>query len=544
MTESDQPGQIAGPEMSVEDIEAAVNRRAEEEARQYPAKPASGVAQSDQGEPDLDFIWQCYRAGEVGAGTLFAQLNRGRFAYNVNRGAWMRYVGPYWEIDDTDRSLAAIESTVVTQFLRLADDCDTEMRSDPENAAKVKQLKERKGYVLKWIKHLRKVATRRNVLAAAHTIEDPLIVREDQLDQHPWLLACPNAVVDLRTGEKVTPDPFLWLTKTTRAKWAGLAAQRQARRFKEYLLAALDGNQEAYDFLIRVLGYGITGLNIERIFLVLYGPHGQNGKGTLMEILYHILHQHIGPIQSEMLMAQKQSRNSNAPSPEIVALKGRRIVWASETEEDNRFATGRIKWISGGDPLTGRGLNDKYNTEFMPTHIAMLLTNSQPGAAAHDQAFWERCRVLEFPLSFVAQPDPKLSHHRPRMPGLADALMHEEAAGILALLVQGCLDYQRLGLAPPPCVMKYTKDYQEREDTIGHFVEECCLMDPKQKDWRISSANLYNRFREWWVGQSSYKPMSQKRFSELLALKCEKIKSNGTMHFIGLNLKPSGDYAG
>ena len=40
--------------------------------------------------------------------------------------------------------------------------------------------------------------------------------------------------------------------------------------------------------------------------------------------------------------------------PRQMFLRGRRLVWDSETEELSHFAVGKIKWLMGADTLTGR----------------------------------------------------------------------------------------------------------------------------------------------------------------------------------------------
>lgn len=513
-------------------IAQEVERRVRQEAEQFPAEADKKSATPD--DPSLQFIGQCYRSNEVGDAVLFNYFNRGKFVYNVVRNRWLTYLGPHWDMDLTNRSLAAIEDTVVPQYLRMIEEIDKDMANDPENTALVKVLAKRKTAILKRLDRLRSVAGRKNCLICAHSGADPLTVHEDDLDQHPWLLACPNTVIDLRTGEDRPGRPDDWLTKCTKTEWHGL--QKKCPQFTAYLLDCLGGEQEVFDFLIRVLGYAITGLDIERIFIVLLGEHGQSGKSTLMEILYEIMGVLAGPIQAEMLMSQRGVKSSSAPSPDILALKGKRVIWASETEEDHRFATGKIKWMTGGDPLKGRGINDKDETDFRTTHTLFLLSNRMPGAPAHDSAFWKRTYIVNFPNSYIDDPDPAKHHEKKKTKGLAQKLIDEEGPGIMALLVQGCIDYQRRGLDPPAPVLDLTKSKRRTEDVLADFIEECCEIGTG-KDFNESAKDLYNRYTTWWETESSKRPMSKKKFGQLLKLKFEDIKTGGFIKYYGLQLQ-------
>ena len=62
-------------------------------------------------------------------------------------------------------------------------------------------------------------------------------------------------------------------------------------------------------------------------------------------------------------------------------------------------------------------------------------------------------------------------------PTLPDRLK-SEAAGILAWLLQGCLEWQAEGLNPPGTVKAATAAYREEEDTIRVFINDCCETGP------------------------------------------------------------------
>ena len=49
---------------------------------------------------------------------------------------------------------------------------------------------------------------------------------------------------------------------------------------------------------------------------------------------------------------------------------------------------------------------------------------------------------------------------------LADKLK-DEWPGILRWAIEGCLEWQRIGLAPPPAVLAATESYLADEDAIG-----------------------------------------------------------------------------
>ena len=80
-----------------------------------------------------------------------------------------------------------------------------------------------------------------------------------------------------------------------------------------------------------------------------------------------------GVVVPELLLKQHFSKNPSSPSPEIVALQGKRLIWASETSEGREFDVGRVKWLVGGEKLTGRGLYAKNQMTFALLHNTMII---------------------------------------------------------------------------------------------------------------------------------------------------------------------------
>ncbi len=89
-------------------------------------------------------------------------------------------------------------------------------------------------------------------------------------------------------------------------------------------------------------------------------------------------------------------------------LRGKRLVWVSETDEGRRLNAGKLKWLTGGDTLTGRGVYERRQVDFRPTHKLLILTNHLPKADAADYALMGATvsgYLSEFPL-LTSRPHP------------------------------------------------------------------------------------------------------------------------------------------
>jgi putative DNA primase/helicase len=42
--------------------------------------------------------------------------------------------------------------------------------------------------------------------------------------------------------------------------------------------------------------------------------------------------------------------------------------------------------------------------------------------------------------------------------------------------VRGCLEWQKIGLLPPPEVLAATKEYEQESDPLKDFLDDCCIV--------------------------------------------------------------------
>jgi putative DNA primase/helicase len=340
-------------------------------------------------------------------------------------------------------------------------------------------------------------------------------------------------VLDLRTEELQDGRPEDYIFRSSPVNWEGLHAP--APIWEVFLNETYQEMEEIISFVQRAFGYAITGLNREHIFLVLYGQ-GRNGKGTFVETISDVLGTMASPIQSELLLDQGFSKTAASPSPEIMTLKGLRLAFASETDEGRKFSSSRVKWLTGGESLTGRYPYDKYPITFKPTHTLVLMTNNKPKAPPDDFAFWERIFLIPFPLSFVDR-EPIAPNERRARKGLVEDLK-KEAPGILAWLVRGCLEYQKRGLDPPQCILDEKKAYRREQDILADFIEEFCELEEFA---RTRATVLYDKFSDWFEEFVSTRGMKQKRFGTLMARRFDRVKIGGIVYYVGIKLKDKKD---
>lgn len=495
---------------------------------------ATGPPSRERPTIDGDFISRCLVANEHGDGTLYAELFRDRFLFCKNNQEWYEWGGHLWKRDIMGRSSAAVE-IVVDRYLseyksmsaRVADIVSTH---EDSASAEVLRIKKTMNQILKRVSQLRGRKRRSACIEFAHTCDNPIAITGEEFDNYPMLFPCANGVLDLETGRMCSGRPGDYLTKGSPIEYRGI--DTPAPLWEKTLLEIFGNNEELVAYMQRLAGYSMTGIVNEKVFPVLYGKTGWNGRSLLVETISYVMGDLAGPIPSEMLLSSKYAKSSSGPTPDVMSLKGIRMAFASEIDEGQRFSAAKIKWLTGKDELVGRHPHDKYPTHFQPTHKLFLMTNTQPEAPPNDKAFWERLHLIPFLISFVNR-DPQESYERRAIVDL-DRQIKQEAPGILAWLLRGCLLYQRHGLSPPKIITEATEQYRRDEDLLADFIDECCLREPGAKE---KSSVLYKRFVDWYHDNVGQKEKSGTWFGKQLSQKFEKSKEVGcnTYHGICLN---------
>lgn len=511
-----------------------VEARIREEAEKF-KDAADGSGKDGPPEIDSKFIKACLYAKDLGDGLLFSVMLSGRFIYNKSAGEWLEFSGHSWMRDIRERSLAHVED-VADRYLQEAYDLVGRINeaSKGQEEDKMKRLQDLQKQYYKRVAYLRTDKGRSVCLKFARTNRaHPMDVEGEVFDADPWLLACSNGVIDLRTGILRDGRPGDYILRSSPYEFSGI--DRPAPHWETALVEIFDKNETLVTYIQRLFGYAITGHVTEMVLPIFWG-RGRNGKGTIIETVASVLGDMARPIPTEMLLDQGNNKSSAAPTPDIMALRGLRIAFASEADEGRRFSPSRVKWLTGNDTLTGRNPHDKYPTDFAPTHTLIMLTNDRPQAPAQDFAFWERMHLTPFPLSFVIGREPIGESERAADKDLKDKLI-DEASGILAWLVRGCIGWQKDGLNPPGIVTEATAQYRKDEDILGDFIDECCYRDLKTK---TGATDLYERFDEWFQKNVSKKGMSQRKFGRLMSKVFER-KKEGTYHYFGVGLLPGLD---
>lgn len=331
--------------------------------------------------------------------------------------------------------------------------------------------------------------------------EWPIPATPEQFDTDPWLFAVQNGTINLRTGEFYESRREDLLTKCTGVKYvpsitvteqpAEAAAEdghtlnidcneaALCPTWESFLHVVMDDDEEMIEFLQRCVGYSMTGLVKERVLLILYGG-GANGKSTFVETLHSMLGDYATVTPIDTLLAKKFG--SSIPN-DIAALKGVRFVSASETDENAKLATGKIKGMTGGGRLSARFMGGEF-FNFQTTFKLWLETNHKPRIDDSSKAMFDRIRLIPFKVRIPEEKQDK----ELKLKLLA------ELSGILNWALAGVKQYQEIGLAPPAKVVEETARYQREQDVLGTFLAD---RYEEKTGAMVSKDDFYKDWVDW-----------------------------------------------
>jgi putative DNA primase/helicase len=388
-------------------------------------------------------------------------------------GAWLVFTGARWERDDGGKVHRLAKATV---------------RNIYQEAAEAEDEQERKALA----QHATRSEAEARIRAMLELAKPEEPVSPEDLDARPWLLNVQNGTIDLRTGSLQPHRREDLITKLAPVAYDPNATAPTFMAFLERVLP----DEELRAFLQRAVGYSATGDTSEQCMFINHGG-GANGKTTWQEIIAAALGDYAMRAPTEMLLAKPAGGIPN----DVARLKGARFVAASETEEGRRLAESRVKDLTGQDTITARYMRAEW-FDFRPTHKLYLSTNHKPEIRGTDAAIWRRIRLVPWSVTIPPEEQDK------KLP----AKLRAELPGILAWIVQGCLEWQRIGLQPPEEVRRATGRYRAEMDVLAAFIdEECNVVDHA----RATAKALYGAYKAW-CEDNGERPESQRRFGSRL----------------------------
>jgi len=407
-------------------------------------------------------------AAEESLALAYAERHTHELRYVAAWGRWMRYDGTRWDIDDTlhafDRARTICREVAV--------DCDNAKVATAIASAKTVAAVER--------------------LAKA---DRRLAATADQWDTCPWSLHEDCTTIDLRTGIARDCAATDYITK--KAACAAAPNGTPHPLWTAFLDRITASNVELQAFLQRYCGYATTGITSEHKFVFAYGT-GANGKSTFINTIAAIFGDYATIADMGTFIATSSERHPT----DLAKLRGARLVVAQETQKGRRWDETKIKALTGGDKITARFMRQDF-FDFIPTFKLFIAGNHKPRLRTIDEAMRRRLLLVPFVVQIPpTERDLNLLHK-----------LEPERPAILRWCINGCLEWQRMGLAPPAIVQDATAAYFADQDTLQQWLDECT-----EDGGPVAFTRSAALFASWktWCEERNWKAGSAMALSETL----------------------------
>lgn len=412
---------------------------------------------------------------------LFAKVTEDKLKYNATAGLWDYYDGSKWTRDTGNMMVEKTMKVFINALIGYAINIE-----DSAYQSFIYRYGNRSG--------------RKRLIEDARDFN---YIEQESYDTNPYLLNCKNCVINLKTGEKMTHDPALLLSKIANVDYV---PEAKSELFDQFMQEIMMANQSKIDYIQKALGSSLTGENLLEQAFLCYGSSTRNGKSTLLESIEYMLGDYGMNIEPETL-AQKD-RNSRNASGDIARLQGCRFLHMSEPPKRMKLDTALVKSLTGRDPVTARNLYER-EFEFVPVFTLFINSNYLPVVTDATLFSSERIKVISFDRHF--EPDEQDRKLKNKLK------TDDNMSGILNWCLDGLRRFTEEGemLCAPQSVIQATEEYREKSDKIASFIEDALI---QVDGLNTSVKEAYHAFERWCQG-NGYGIENKSNFTEELRSK-------------------------
>lgn len=413
---------------------------------------------------------------DVANAARFAREHGADVRWTPERG-WLVWDGRRWRPDEIGQIVALAKQTARRIFNELV-------------AAGSSQ---REAALFKWA---RQSQSADRIRAMLYLAQSDLAVRFTEFDADPLVLNVANGTLDLRTGEL---RPHRREDRLSKIADVEFDPDADFKAWDKFLYRVMNNRIDLIAYLQRAAGYSLTASTAGQCLFFCYG-HGANGKTVFLETMHRLLGEYAQNASADLVMMRQKGGIPN----DVARLAGARLVTINETADGQRLHEPLVKDMTGGDTMTARFLHREF-FDFRPSHKLWIRGNHKPQIRGTDDGIWRRIHLIPFTVQIPEAERIPLDELM--------AILQNEAPGILAWAMRGCLEWQRVHLKPPGAVKEAVRGYREEMDVFGQFMSDCCVLSEGAQS---PAKLLYSAYREW-CEHAGHEPQSQTRFGLALA---------------------------
>lgn len=422
----------------------------------------------NRGSEGMDF-----ERNDIGNGQRFALQWRDQVRWVPAYDQWLVWRDKTWEPDEDQ------------EVMRMAIKTVREMKREAEYIEEEKE----KSVFLKFVASSSNEPRLHSMLRMAKSNKG-ITMPAERFNANRQQLVCANGTLLLPlefSGETVRRIPSIqehYNTIQTGTEWHDGAEMPEWDKFLE----RFQPDPEVRAWLQKLAGYSLLGANPRRLMVAALGDTS-TGKSTFAEAVAGALGAYGGSANMTIFRDNQDDR----ARPDILRVMPMRFIYAEEASRSWHLHPDQIKRITGGTPLTARGMRSNIYVDQVPAFTPWLVTNHAPTIEGADAALWRRLVVVPFDVQIPkAEEDARF----------AGRLASEEGrAAILAWLVAGYRAYladpDSLQVIPAGAMVANAKFRAEVSD-LAVFINDVCEVGAKEDpEYRAGPEDLYQTYRAW-----------------------------------------------
>ena len=221
------------------------------------------------------------------------------------------------------------------------------------------------------------------------------------------------------------------------------------------------GDQEIIDLLYEAMGNCFYLLNSYRGAIMLYGPNGNNGKSTLLNLISQL----VGMENASFLSLQ-----DTAERFKLIGLYGKAVNIGDDISSNYIPDTERFKMLVTGGTVSAEH-KGQDPVHFKPYAKLFFALNGLPPVSDKSKAYFSRVLLIPLTQDFSKNKDVTLKDKQWSQEGM-EYLTRLAIDGLKRLINQG--DFTR-----PECVVEALADYEAENNPVNGFLEEYGKIDGK-----------------------------------------------------------------
>lgn len=485
----------------------------------------------------FSFIEKCIFDGCLGISKIFEKMYKEpqRIIFtpegDKKSGSLYYWDGSLWKEDD----YSFVERLMTENLVRVLRDYLAALNKEENNDPFIEIITKEASSI---IKKLNNGVILSNILRFSQNVISNRIF-QIQKDIHPYLLSCKNGLVDLRTGEIRPSKPEDYITKSLSTEYDKDCDYTLFDNFVRQITSSENGpSEEKYNYLKWAIGYSLQGQPKRKLFFILYGQYGNNGKSLLTSIILDTI-EHYGSTMNESVVFETGRKTAGSHSTELCQLENCRIGVLADTKENSTIDDGQMKqYTSITDKISTRQIYGKQK-EFKPVFVPFINTNHPIQFNTKDKAMYERFIVIDFVLSFVQEPKDENFFEKPADNSLPEKLKNSKKE-VLKWLIDASIYYNNnQSMDTPDSIKKSKEDFNRKVDAYSDFLARTIVMckdkDCNHEEHSILSSKFLQIFKEY-CNENNIKKIQKKKAEDEFD-KMFKVSKKGRKKYYGLSLK-------